>query len=158
VQVVASDPRWSALALEEVTRLRASFPEAEIEHVGSTAVPELAAKPVIDLLLGFARLPPSLRIPDYEALGEAGVPGRLYFRKRGPVSFNVQAVERGGPLWRDALTLRDYLRAHPEERDLYAAKKRQTVESGANTLLRYSNGKAPLVAEMLERARRWASG
>ncbi|HTO98463.1 MAG TPA: ribonuclease III [Myxococcales bacterium] len=156
VQVVPPDPRWGALAAEEAARLRGMLPEAEVEHVGSTAVPDLEAKPVIDLLVGLRGLPPSLRLPDYEPLGEAGVAGRLYFRKRGPVSFNAQVVELGGPLWRDALVLRDYLRAHPEECERYAAKKRETVSSGANTLLRYSDEKAGLVVEMLDRARRWA--
>jgi GrpB-like predicted nucleotidyltransferase (UPF0157 family) len=158
VQLVDPDPRWGAVAAEEIARLRASVPEAQIEHIGSTAVPELLAKPVIDLLLGLRELPSSFRLPEYETLGEAGVPGRLYFRKRGSVSFNVQAVEAGGRLWHDALALRDYLRAHPQERERYAAKKRETLESGATTLLRYSDGKASLLAEMLDRARRWASG
>ena len=101
-------------------------------------------------------LPPSLRLPDYEALGEAGVPGRLCFRKRGPVSFDAQVVELGGVLWRDALLLREYLRTHPEDRERYAAKKRETVAGGVNMLLRYSEEKAGVLLEMLERARRWA--
>jgi ribonuclease-3 len=157
VQVVPPDPRWSALAAEEAARLRCALPDAEVEHIGSTAVPDLEAKPVIDLLLGLRELPPSLRLPDYEPLGEAGVAGRLDFRKRGPVSFNAQVVLLGGPFWRDALLLRDYLRAHPEECERYAAKKRESVSNGATTLLRYSDEKAELVREMLDRARSWAS-
>jgi ribonuclease-3 len=158
VQVVAADPRWSEQAAEEGARLRAALPDAQVEHVGSTAVPDLDAKPVIDLLVGVRELPPFLRLPDYEALGEAGVPGRLYFRKRGPVSFDAQVVETGGPLWRGALLLRDYLRAHPEERERYAAKKRESVSAGATMLLRYSDEKAGLLVEMLDRARRWSPG
>jgi GrpB-like predicted nucleotidyltransferase (UPF0157 family) len=157
VQVVAPDPRWNELAAEEAARLRAAIPDAQVEHVGSTSVPELDAKPVIDLLLGVRELPPYLRLLDYEALGDAGIPGRLCFRKRGPISFDAQVVERGGPLWRDALLLREYLKAHPEERARYAAKKRETVSAGATMLLRYSGEKAPLLGEMLDRARRWGS-
>jgi len=158
ISLVPSDSAWPDLAAEESARLRAALVDADIEHIGSTAVPGLDGKAIIDLLIGVRELAPSLRIPDYEAFGEAGVPGRLYFRKRGPVSFNAQVVERGGPLWRDALLLRDYLRAHPEERGRYAAGKREAIASGATTLLRYSDAKAALVEGLLERARRWAPG
>ena len=73
------------------------------------------------------------------------------------MSFNAQVVELEGPLWRDALLLRDYLRAHPEERERYAAHKREAIASGATTLLRYSEQKAGLMLELLERARGWAT-
>jgi ribonuclease-3 len=157
VQVVSADPRWTALAVEEAARLRAAIPDAQVEHIGSTAVPDLDAKPVIDLLVGVRELPASLRLADYEPLGEAGVPGRLYFRRRGPASFNAQVVELDGPLWRDALLLREYLRAHRGECEVYAAKKRDAVAAGATTLLRYSEEKAGLLLELLDRARRWAA-
>jgi ribonuclease III len=158
ITLVPSDSSWPDLAAEESARLRAALVDADIEHVGSTAVPGLDGKAIIDLLIGVRELAPSLRIPDYEALGAAGIAGRLYFRKRGPVSYNVQVVELGGPLWRDALLLRDYLRAHPEERGRYAAGKQEAFASGATTLLRYSDAKAALVEGLLQRARRWAAG
>jgi GrpB-like predicted nucleotidyltransferase (UPF0157 family) len=107
ITLVPSDSSWPDLAAEESARLRAALVDADIEHVGSTAVPGLDGKAIIDLLIGVRELAPSLRIPDYEALGEAGIAGRLYFRKRGPVSYNVQVVELGGPLWRDAHQHRD---------------------------------------------------
>jgi len=156
VSLAPPDPRWTQLAAEEAARLRGALPDARVEHVGSTAVPDLPAKPIIDLLVGVQELSPLLRLPDYEALGEAGVPGRLYFRKRGTVSFNAQVVELASPLWRDALLLRDYLRERAEERERYAARKRSAIDSGATTLLRYSEEKATTLAELVERARRWA--
>ena len=157
VSLTAPDPRWRELALEEAARLRGALPEVEVEHVGSTAVPGLEAKPIIDLLVGVRELSSALRLPDYEACGEAGVAGRFYFRKRGPVSFNAQVVEHGSPLWCDAIVLRDYLRAHPEERERYAGDKRRAIASGATTLLRYSDEKEGTVRDLLERARRWAA-
>jgi dephospho-CoA kinase len=69
----------------------------------------------------------------------------------------VHVVEQGGPLWRDALLLRDYLRAHPEERIRYAEGKQRALDSGATTLVKYSEEKASLVLDLLERARRWAA-
>ena len=157
VSVVPADPRWRELAAEEAARLRAALGDVQVEHIGSTAVGQLDASPVIDLLVGVREPTPALRIPDYEACGEAGVAGRLFFRKRGPVSFNAQVVDLEGPLWADALLLRDYLRAHPDERERYAARKREAIASGATTLLRYTEQKAALMLELLERARGWAA-
>src|SRR5437588_245605 len=79
ITLVPSDSAWPDLAADESARLRAALVDADIEHVGSTAVPGLDGKSIIDLLVGVRELTPSLRIPDYEALGEAGVAGRLYF-------------------------------------------------------------------------------
>jgi ribonuclease III len=150
------DPRWAAQASEEMARIRGAVPEANVVHVGSTAVPGMVGKPVIDLLVGVRELPAGLRLPDYEACGEAGVPGRLYFRKRNNgIGFNAHVVVAGSQLWDDALLLRDYLAAHPAEANAYGELKRQAVASGAGTLLRYSAEKAPAVQALLERARRW---
>ena len=159
VTIATPDASWRELAAEESARIKGALGDAivAIEHIGSTAVPGLLAKPIVDLLIGVRSLSPLLRIADYEACGEAGVPGRLYFRKRGPVSFNAQVVEHGGQLWRDALALRDYLRLHPEEADRYAARKRAAIANGATTLMRYSQEKLALIAELLDRARRWSS-
>jgi ribonuclease-3 len=158
VTLAEPDPAWPALAAEEIARLRGALGEARIEHVGSTAVPGLLARPVVDLLLGATALSPAMRIPEYEACGEAGVPGRLYFRKRAPAAFNLYVVEEGGALWLEALALRDYLRAHPDEAARYAARKREAIASGANTLLRYSDEKSPLLIDLLSRARPWSTG
>jgi len=157
VALASHDPLWSERAADEAARLLAAFPEARVEHVGSTSVPGLAAKPIIDLLVGVRELNPALRLPDYESFGEAGVPGRLYFRKRGPISFNAQVVQHGSARWRDALLLRDYLRAHPEECEHYGARKQAAIASGATTLLRYSEEKAGAVEQLLDRARQWAA-
>jgi ribonuclease-3 len=151
------DPRWPEVAAEEAERLRAAVPGAAVEHIGSTAVPGLAAKPIIDLLVGVPALDLSLRLADYEACGEAGVPGRLYFRKRGPVSFNAHLVVQGGELWQNALLLRDYLRSHPPEARRYLEGKRGALAAGA-TLLRYSGAKSKLVEDLLARARLLAAG
>src|SRR2546427_4864856 len=70
ISLVPSDSAWPDLAAEESARLRAALVDADIEHIGSTAVPGLDGKAIIDLLIGVRELTPSLRIPDYEAFGE----------------------------------------------------------------------------------------
>ena len=141
VSVVAYNPAWSAQAKEEITRLRATlgYRVREIEHIGSTAVPGLAATPIIDLQAGVVKptsvpaLTPILAAAGYEDLGEAGVPGRQYFRRRQPpVAANLHIVWNR-KLWRQNLTLRDYLRAYPEEADYYGRQKREILAQGGPT-------------------------
>jgi GrpB-like predicted nucleotidyltransferase (UPF0157 family) len=129
----------------------------DIQHFGSTAVPGLAAKPIVDVLVGIrtSKLDKgqiaALEGLGYEYLGEAGVPGRLAFRKRHPTAFNLAVVRWGERLWRDNLALRDYLRANPEDARRYAQHKRDLVNSGVSSLLEYSQSKEALVAELLRR-------
>lgn len=130
----------------------------QIEHIGSTAVPGLPAKPIIDLMLGVDSL--SLGQPEqealtslgYEAMGEAGVPGRLYFRCRGQHSANLHVVMKGGTHWANNLALRDYLRASADARDRYARAKRRAVGEGARMLLAYSAAKADTTEALLREA------
>jgi len=131
-----------------------------IEHIGSTAVPGLRGKPVVDIMLGVGpgdlrleRLRPAL--DGYESLGEAGVPGRLYFRRRKSEAINVQAVEFGGMLWIDSVLLRDYLRAHPDEVQRYGRTKSNIIEGGTRTLLAYSRAKHEMIQDLLTHARAW---
>ncbi|MDM9385387.1 GrpB family protein [Chlorogloeopsis sp. ULAP01] len=158
------DPTWVQRFEEEKAVILRAVEDliVELEHFGSTAVPGLAAKPVVDILVGLKQYP----IPDdaiqafeqigYEYFGEADVCGRLYFRKRKPSAFNLGAVEWGSKLWRDNLLLRDYLRCHPEARQRYEQHKRTTIIAGYNQLLAYSNQKAQLVLDLLEQAEEWA--
>ena len=92
----------------------------------------------------------SLRLPEYESCGEAGVPGRLYLRRRGPACFDLHVVEHAGPRWREGLGLRDYLRATPGEAGRYQQAKERAL-AGSATLLGYSQAKARILEELLAR-------
>jgi GrpB-like predicted nucleotidyltransferase (UPF0157 family) len=148
VAIAPADPRWPALAADEIARLRGALgPDVRIEHVGSTAVPALDARPVIDLLIGFAAIPPQPRVPEYESVGE------LRFRRRGPLAFDARLAQVDSAQWRDAIALRDFLRADAEAAARYAAAKRAACDGGT-PLSRYARELAPVIAEMLERARK----
>jgi GrpB-like predicted nucleotidyltransferase (UPF0157 family) len=129
------DPKWPALFASEARRILAALPaDVSIEHIGSTSVPGLVAKPIIDIMLGLARthrdldtVRTTLTNLGYEDMGEAGVPGRLYFRRRAETAFNVALVTRGGSVWIANLALREYLRTHPEAAREYADTKRAAV-------------------------------
>lgn len=157
VRLVAYDPAWPARFLAERDRIAAVLGggAVAIEHIGSTAVPGMVAKPIVDVLVGVR--PPlaghGVERLGYEAMGEAGVPGRLHFRRRAPGDdVNVHVVEHGGRLWREDLRFRDALRAHPDLAADYAAAKRAAAAAAPESLLRYSELKADAVAAVLERA------
>jgi GrpB-like predicted nucleotidyltransferase (UPF0157 family)/GNAT superfamily N-acetyltransferase len=165
IHVAAYDPAWPRAFAEEAPALaRVLPPGARIEHIGSTSVPRLAAKPIVDIQVGVmepldeARFHALLAPLGYESMGEAGVPGRLYFRRRGSQSFNVHVVELGGALWQDNLALRDYLRAAPDAAARYGQRKLAVVAAGADDLSTYSRGKATVVEALIAEAQRWHAG
>ena len=88
-------------------------------------------------------------------MGEAGVPGRRHLRKRSGQRANVHVVLRGSPLWVNNLAIRDFLRAHRDERAAYVALKQSIVASGADQLLAYSDRKAAFMTALLLRAIAW---
>lgn len=164
IEVTAYDPWWPSWYAEDAAeigralggRLRA------IEHFGSTAVMALAAKPIVDILVAPAEWPLALRDQSdlgslgYEYLGEAGVPGREYFRRRRhhhPT--NLSVVRWDGPLWQDNVAVRDYLRSNPEVAANYARVKQRAWTEGARTLLAYSDAKGLHVAALAAAAREW---
>ncbi len=121
----------------------------------------MAGKPVVDLLVGARDIDHANRLGEeatslgYENLGEVLVPGRVYARRRGPPNFNFVAVEHEGDRWNYFLTLRDYLRAHPDEVEAYSQAKLHAIESGVTMFLDYSYKKGPFLKEMAERAVAW---
>ena len=132
-----------------------------IEHVGSTAVPELQAKPTIDILVGVGDIDDvggnaetRLSRIGFEPRGGLGVPGRRYFLKvqRYPREFNVHVVRLGGSLWHSTLAFRDHLREHPEEARAYGALKLGlTAKPGGSEPDGYADGKASFTAGILSR-------
>jgi len=156
VTLAPYDPAWPAAFEAERHRLceALELTPGSIEHIGSTAVPGLVAKPIVDVMLGLPVYPPldslvsRLVILGYVDMGEAGVAGRRYLKLREQVSFNLHLVERDGAHWMDNLRLRDYLRRDPAARQRYADAKRAALEKGAH-LLAYSAAKQPALSALL---------
>lgn len=163
IELLAHDPHWAELFERDAREIRDALAERVlgIEHFGSTAVAGLLAKPIIDVLVAPVEWPLTqadeaiLQSLGYELLGEAGVPGHIYFRRRNPHATNLAVVQWGSVLWNDNLLLRDYLRASPEARVEYAASKRAAFDGGTRTLLAYSDAKRSEVLALLESAKRW---
>jgi NAD-dependent deacetylase len=162
VEVVDYDPEWPRRYEEVAERVREAFGEnvVEIEHMGSTAVAGLAAKPIIDVSVGLRSLEleedqvGAMEALGYEYLGEFGLPGRLYFRKGHGPRTHVHAVEWDGEHWHRHRAFRKYLRTHPEEAAEYAEEKRR-IAAEADGLEEYWERKQPLMDELFARAWRW---
>jgi GrpB-like predicted nucleotidyltransferase (UPF0157 family) len=159
VSLAPYDPEWPLRAHAEIERLSGALGPAVLayEHFGSTSVPGCAAKPILDLLVGVPSWPPTdalrrqLTSLGYEDLGEAGVPERLYFRKRSGLACNLAVTEYGKNLWRDNLAIRDLLRRDAALRQRYEEVKQAALREGH--LLAYSAHKSAFMAELLARAR-----
>jgi GrpB-like predicted nucleotidyltransferase (UPF0157 family) len=159
VEIVEHDPSWAARFDAERTKLASIFDgrAVAIEHIGSTSVPGLCAKPIVDILVGLRELELSeaeIEAMDglgYEYLGEFGLPGRLYFRKGEPRTHHVHVVAHGGDHWDRHLAFRDTLRSNPEERRRYDELKRQLAAEG-HSREAYSELKTPFIREVEARA------
>jgi GrpB-like predicted nucleotidyltransferase (UPF0157 family) len=159
VELVEYDPSWAQLFEHEREPLSAVFDGrvVAIEHIGSTSVPGLCAKPIIDVLVGLRELELSeeqisaMAALGYEYMGEHGLPGRLFFRKE-PRTHHVHVVEYGGEHWQRQLTFRDALRNDAEERRRYEAFKRRLAAEG-HSREAYTELKTPFIREVEARAR-----
>ena len=158
--LIDPDPEWPALFDREARRIRgALFDRALlVEHVGSTSVPGLAAKPIIDILLVVSD---SANEPAYvPALEGAGYVLRIREPKwyehrvfKGPdTDINMHAFSPGCVEIERMLRFRDRLRADPTERALYEATKRELVARPWKFTQNYADAKATVVEAILARA------
>jgi GrpB-like predicted nucleotidyltransferase (UPF0157 family) len=158
--LVDYDRRWPAEFAAEEQRLREVLSDVVlgIEHGGSTAVPGLCAKPIIDIYAGVRSLADWVQCKaPLEALGydfaeHAGIPNDFVFgrgRDQTERTHLVHVVEHGGELWRNVLVFRDALRANPRLAAEYAAIKQQAVEQAPVNRARYNDLKGPFIAAVL---------
>jgi GrpB-like predicted nucleotidyltransferase (UPF0157 family) len=165
IVVVPYDPRWTGQYEAEADRLASILGDELLasHHIGSTAVPGLAAKPIIDILLvvrsvftldGYNE---RLRLAGYIAKGENGIPGRRYFLKGSTVerSHHVHAFEAAHPGVQRHLDFRDFLRAHPEACAGYGELKSTLARRHPHDIEAYMQGKETLILDILARAARW---
>lgn len=165
IEVVAYDETWSDKYFEEKNKLQTLLKTELIRsfHIGSTAVPGLKAKPIIDLLL----IVNDLNVLDafseefealgYEVMGEYGIKDRRFFQKGKETRThhvhafqynNINEIERH-------LLYRDYLRSHPVECERYALLKSSLAEKYPDDIAKYFKGKESLVKEIEQSALQW---
>lgn len=150
---------WPIMFGVERLRLASLFPACVIEHIGSTAVPGLAAKPIIDLMLGVDSLSEierhieSLSILGYEYFPqyERFLPQRRYFARTdsGDLGWHLHAVVKDTPFWSEHLAFRNALRGDARLAGQYASLKRQLAEEFGNDREAYTDAKAPFIRSVL---------
>ena len=161
VAVVPYDPAWPVLFEEEAARLHAVLGDRIllIEHVGSTSVPGLDAKPILNLIAAVASLEeaeglaPLLRGAGHEQKPDTDNPDRLYF-VRGPAELrthHLSLAEPGSAFWRQQVRFRDLLRADPTLAAEYARLKHALAERHPGDRLAYAAGKQPFIEAALAR-------
>jgi GrpB-like predicted nucleotidyltransferase (UPF0157 family) len=162
IRVVDYDPEWPRLFRREAERIRAALGERVVglEHIGSTSVPGLAAKPIVDILLVVAdSADEPAYVPDLEAAGymlAIREPGRFQHRVfKGPdTDVNLHVYSPGCPEIERCLLFRDRLRASPEDRARYQRAKGELAERDWTYVQQYADAKSEVVEEIIARARR----
>ena len=160
---------WREEALETIAGLKALLGGAaiDIQHVGSTAIPTIHAKPILDIAVGVGR--PEDILPYTGPLEQAGfffrgqdVPGQLLF-VRGDLrqdtrTHHIHIVPWNGPAWQDYIGFRDYLIAHPEKAAAYEAVKQALALRFPKDRAAYTAGKQEIIGRLLAEARLRQSG
>ena len=159
------DPAWSGRFASEAARLLHLFAGVAlgVHHIGSTAVPGLDAKPVLDVLLvaraldALDRRRTEAEARGYRWLGENGLSGRRYLEARHDAEgmVHVHAFEVGDPEVTRHLDFRDYLICHPERAAGYGRLKRELAERFRDDRDAYTDGKTGFVRETEALARSW---
>ncbi|HEX8395962.1 MAG TPA: GrpB family protein [Pyrinomonadaceae bacterium] len=166
VEIVPHDPRWQEAFEAEAKQVASALGEnvIAVHHIGSTAIPNIYAKPVIDLLVEVRDITEvdgrssAMESLDYEAKGEFGIPGRRYFRKdnrEGIRTHQIHAFETGSAEVKRHLAFRDYMIANPEDAQRYSELKRRLAEEHPQSIDGYMDGKDGFIKEIDRKAAQW---
>jgi len=168
VEIVDYDPCWPALFAAEASVLRNALPSdafIAIEHVGSTAIPGVAAKPIIDIFVAVPSIADAKRTL-IEPIKEIGYvywkdnpnPERMFFVKGMPPfgarrTHHIHLCEPSSEHWSRPLVFRDYLRQHPDRARAYVALKHDLAERFRDDREGYTAAKEAFVLDIVAKAR-----
>jgi GrpB-like predicted nucleotidyltransferase (UPF0157 family) len=165
IVIVSYNPLWPQMFEEEAAKISAVFGTEliSIHHIGSTSIPGLSAKPIIDIMPIVRSVEtvdafnPAMIELGYEPKGENGISGRRYFQKGGQLnrSHHVHTYEATNPAVKEHLDLRDYLIAHPDDARQYGELKEELALKFPHDIEGYINGKDAFVKEIIRRAAEW---
>jgi GrpB-like predicted nucleotidyltransferase (UPF0157 family) len=166
IEIVDYDSQWPLMFEEEAKRLKTVLDSSLIvgfEHFGSTSIPGLSAKPIIDILIAVRSLAAakatfvdSLRKLDYVYWADNPKKDRMFFVKGMPPfgskrSHHVHVTEPHGEMWQ-RLAFRDHLRAHPEEAEIYEQLKRRLAAEHQADREAYTDAKSSYVESVIRKA------
>ncbi len=160
VRIKTYSADWPRLFEAERARLQAAIGRyvLDIQHIGSTSVPGLAAKPILDIGVAVANFEEAavciepLAALGYEYLGELGIPRRHYFVKGAPRTHHLHMNEITSDDWQRTIAFRDYLRRHPAAVQQYADLKQALAVRFPEDREAYLNAKSEFIARILRQA------
>ena len=167
VEVVPHRVEWKELFLKESEKIKEVFGDEiiNIYHIGSTSIPIIYAKPLIDIMVEVVDIE---RIDDYngqmkqlnyEVLGEYGIPKRRFFTKGGDNrTHHVHIFETGDAEIERHLTFRDYMIAHPQEAQSYSQLKQDLANKFPENMDGYIEGKDSFIKNIDRKAAEWRKG
>jgi GrpB-like predicted nucleotidyltransferase (UPF0157 family) len=165
VELVPHNPEWEKLANQEVRNIQdcLSIPIIGIYHIGSTSVPDIKAKPILDFVMEVKDIEKLIQEAHklegigYVSRGEYGIPGRQFFTKdtNGERTHHLHVFQQGHPDIERHLVFRDYLRANPEAAREYEILKEQLAERFPDQSNKYTEAKSNFILSMDEVARYW---
>lgn len=166
VEVVPHDPRWKDAFEVESNRVADALGNTVvgIHHIGSTSIPGIYAKPIIDLLVEVnnitqvAARKSHMESLGYEVMGEFGIPGRQYFRKDnrdGIRTHHIHTFAMGSAQIERHLLFRDYMIAHPDEAQAYSDLKRMLAKQYPTNIESYMDGKDGFIKAIDQKAKQW---
>jgi len=167
IVVVSHDPLWPECFRIEAERLAAVLGEelVSIHHIGSTSIPGMCAKPIIDIMpvvrdiRRIENLYPTMVRLGYQPMGEYGIPGRRYFFKGDSTlrTHHIHSYRADHPEVVRHLNFRDYLAAHSDEALVYARLKGSLAAQFRDDINGYMAGKDAFIKDILRKAELWAS-
>ncbi len=162
VEVVPHDRSWRIQFAHESIAIAHTLGKNTIavHHIGSTAIPGIYAKPIVDFLVEVREIAivdpfnSAMQTLGYEAMGEFGIPGRRYFRKdiNGVRTHHVHTFEIGSPQIDRHLNFRDYMIAHSEEAKRYSDLKRDLAKQFPTDIEGYMDGKDAFIKAIDQKA------
>lgn len=160
--IVDYSPQWASDFESEAVHLKEIFKDAifSIHHIGSTSIPGMKAKPIIDILITTTHLE---KIDDFDAQmehqgyvvgGEFGLPGRRFFCKgnQDHCQIHIHVYEHSNPVVEKYILFRDYLTAHPNQVKAYEALKLELAEKYPHNRTLYTQSKSSFIEKILTKA------
>lgn len=166
VLVVPHDPNWAELFRQEAAAVSAALGQnvVRIHHIGSTAIPGIYAKPIIDLLVEVTDINAvdeynsAMKELGYESMGEFGITGRRFFRKENAHEIrthHVHTFASDNPETTRHVAFRDFLIANPLWAQEYSELKRQLTKAHPDSIEDYMDGKDPFIKNVEQLALAW---
>ena len=162
IELVSHDPQWEEAYQGEKQRIEALIHDKiiGIEHIGSTAIKTICAKPIIDMAIslrkyedGFECIQP-LESIGYLYKGESGIPGRHYFKTNDEiVKYHLHMLKISSEEWQNHILFRDYLNENPADAKKYEELKLRFMKEYQGSRELYTEKKIPFCKSMIKKAK-----